>query len=296
MVVLSRGIFRRRASVLVAVVTSLSLLGGGLILAVQRLAWGNPGGEPSTVTWEVAPAPPAWSGQAGAAWTLGESLTTARPLFARELEVVAEGVIFPVAASAHDYFALRSARLNLDEPEGGRTRLIVRIAQRDQATWMRRSLVRGLGAPLAGAAVRLPGILPPLPRTAEEQKRFRELTGLDLHEGVWIEGGYVDRSGPRRPPTQDPSERRELFTSWSVEQPMAAAAATWYELRFDATHTYFCSPPLPSISGGPDGPRPVPPGGASVPGRSAGGEARLRLIDFGQKPEDSAPEGAVQGR
>lgn len=276
LVLLSRGVFRRRGAVLVAVVLSLSLLGGGLILAARRLAWGEPEADQNIVGWEVVQAPPAASGRAGAAWVLREVMTTVRPLFSRKMEVLEEGLCFPVAPSPHAYFALRDTRISLEDVHrmggGGRTRLTLRIPQRQHVTWLSRSLALGLAATPAQA--RTSGLLPPLPRTTEERERFRELTGIDLRHGVWIEGGYVVASEAF--PGAD--VRGELFTSWAARQPEAAAAAAWYELRFAASHLYFCQ--RGSVS---------PSSEASPSTAAGGGEARLRLIDFGLAPGGSMP-------
>jgi hypothetical protein len=207
----------------------MACLGGAAVLALKTAA-GRTGADDGIATagWEVTVAP---REQAAAAYTQAETLARVRPLFGRELHVVEpEGtLLYPVAASARDYFAMTGTRLTLESPSARGmerlNRLDVSVPARREVAWLSRRLRLGVEGSEAM-------VVPPLPRTGEERERFVRMTGINLEQGAWVEGGYVAPGA---------GHGRELFTTWARRhEDIAAGAAAWYELRFEAERTYFC--------------------------------------------------------
>jgi hypothetical protein len=255
LVVLARGIFRRPLVTLAAAALALAGLTIGAVMGLQAGARAGPAAPATESAWEVTMAPQ--SGTSGA-YTCAETLGLDRPLFARDLHLfdTESALLLPVAASARDYFRLRDARITLESPSARGlerlTRLDLRVPARQEIAWLTRRLRLGFDGATGTGGERGEGrtsaLIPSLPRTDDERRRFTEMTGVRLDSGVWIEGGYVVPA-----PGNSDSPPRELFTTWArrqgapIEKRAAQGAVAWYELRFDAAHTYFCRMTDPAL-------------------------------------------------
>ena len=214
-----RGLFKRRWLVLVASVLAMALASAGVI-GYMRAA------RPETrreVAWQQSQA---GRREATGALTLKENLILQSPLFAQTLDLpAADGeFIYPVASTPRAYWKLNHLRLveggGTGAAQDGGMRLQARLDARSAIAYEKRSLSAGAG------------LLAPYPRTDAERARFGDLIHLDLKQGWWSEGGYL-----RRPAASAPV----LFASWAAEQSpvVRSAAQAWYETRFDARHRYF---------------------------------------------------------
>jgi hypothetical protein len=199
---LARGLFRRRALVFLAVVI------GMVLLTWAALAYLHSSTQPltQTLSWTTT------HNNAGSAIAVTENFHTTTALFGQQLRASAEQdmLLFPVAANPHAYFVLREATLFLDalSDDGLRrvSRLQMPLAPRDAIAYATRSAA----------------IVPPA------------VTG---NRGVTIEAGYVTilDAAPRSEPilftqwvNRHPDSRNALLA--------------WYELRFQPNRRYFLAP------------------------------------------------------
>ncbi len=221
---LARGLFRRRAAVLAGVTVGLVALLAGAISYLR--AQDEP--LPQQVSWEVVSASAdSATGQIASV----ETLSTLTPLFSRAFFATCPpgAILTPVALSARDYFALREVRLAIGlRSASGETQpdaLDAPISARRTIAYAIRSAT-------------IAGLVPALPHTAAQQRQFQEATHIDWAKGWWLEGGYVFPAGLSEEQRQG---KGILFTSWA-ERSVIAGANAWYELRFDGQHRYFIAP------------------------------------------------------
>ena len=217
LLVLQRGLFHRRRVVLAASAISLAVLTGGMILYLQAHALR----QQRLAQWCQAAAS---QDQSVGGIILEERLERCTAWFKASADIPAEvpRLLFPVAATVDQYWALRGVQVRFD----GATHLHGTLPARGTLCWECRT-ASSLGA------------LPAYPQTAAERSRLWEALQVSPADAWWLIGGYVKAAAT-------PDEPGTLFATWAADKPWATGghpeAASqgmpWYEMRFAPGHRY----------------------------------------------------------
>jgi hypothetical protein len=237
LLVLARGIFRRRPLVFAAATVAMAGL------TVGTIAWLKNENVPERREVE-------WSSMIGSSHAVGgltitEKVTVVEPVFAYSASTGSEAgvgggddagggaVVLPVAGSARRYFEMRDVELVLGSgmgPGEEGDRLEARVRGRQRFVWLERR-------------TQISGLMPPLPGNEEERRHFREITGIDLSEGSWLEGGYVHEAGRGEAAGMPAGGEGTVFAQWAQLHPeLRESALAWYEARFEAGRRYYLRP------------------------------------------------------
>jgi hypothetical protein len=211
------GLFHRRRAVLVSSAFSMVALTG--LLLVYLHAHGMP--QEITAQWRQAAAS---DQKPVGGLMLEERLAGSTPLFSTTVDIQADAhhVMFPVAATIDQYWALRGVQLRFD----GGTHLCGTLPARG-ALWRESRTADVLG------------LLPAYPRTAAARARLWDALHLAPTDAWWLIGGYVKSA-------ETPDEPGVLLTAWAPGKPGARGRQpdggtdrmAWYNLRFASGHRY----------------------------------------------------------
>jgi hypothetical protein len=221
LLVLQRGLFHRRRMVLAASVLSMVLLTGAMILYLHAhaLRWQTLAQWRQTAASQDKPT---------GGYMLDERLDRCTAWFSVTADIKAEArqLLFPVAPTVGQYWALRDLQLRLD----GDGHLSATLPARS-VLWCESRAADALG------------VLPAYPTRAAERARLWAALQVAPSNAWWLIGGYVKAA-------ETPDEPGTLLSAWAAGNPWvtgavlnsAVRAMPWYEMRFEPRHRYLLWP------------------------------------------------------